>query len=393
MVHGLEKHKHIDHLVEGDIHRAIFRNLHGLDEVKLPDDAISLDLDVACAKITQNRTFYNFFPTAKFWRDWPTIIENNPEVKLAQLMNEVGNYMRRYSKTSLRPSPPPRKWTARYANTSVPHNTCKRKPDIVLMNQHNADAEVAPGWDNVLAVVELKLGQNPEQDPVEQLAQYARLVFGAQPDRFFMLGVAIIRTTMTFVVFNRSGLFVSDSFDVHEEPLRFMRVVAMMFLGREYLGFAPRFDYTPVDGNPSRTITVNCEAYEVEEILYTENVIRGRGTVCLSVKPKDGGENLVVKSSWVDVERQPREPEVLADLKDVPGITRLKNSETVDYRTRLDFDNLKEAKEEDLVQERKDQLERIENREPVRVVLTPLGTSILKINSLREFVGAMEEER
>lgn len=285
------------------------------------------------------------------------------------------------------------------------------------MNQRDANVKKAPGWDKVLAIVELKLGRKPEQDPVEQLAQYARLVFGEQPDRLFLLGVTIIRTKMTFVVFNRSGLFVSDSFDVNEHPLRFVRVVAMMFLDREYLGFDPRFDYTPVDGKPSRTITVNGETYNVQEILYIESVIRGRGTVCLSVKPKKGSENLVVKSSWVDVTRQLREPQILEDLKDVPGITRLQNSETVDYRTRTDFDgtkvrevtipqlsgkedrrtrqtmnqtiNRRKKEKEKVIQERNEQSERIENREPVRVVLTPLGTSMLKFKSLRELVRAM----
>ena len=183
--------------------------------------------------------------------------------------------------------------------------------------------------------------------PVEQLAQYARLVFGEQPARLLLL-VAFIRTKMTFAVFDRAGLFVSDSFDVNDNPLLFIRIVSMMFLDREHLGFDPLFDYTPVDGEPSRTITINGETYDVQELLYTQSMIRGRGTVCLSVKPKN--------REWVDVTGQLREPRILDELNDVPGITRQQNS--VDYRTRQDFDRLKKA-EKECIQERNNQSARI----------------------------------
>ena len=143
-----------------------------------------------------------------------------------------------------------------------------------------------------------------------------------------------------------------------------------------------------MDGKASRTITVSGETYRVQNILYTESVIHGRGAICLSVKPENENNNHVVKSSWIDVKRERREPELLGGLKDVPGISKLRNTETLSYRTRKDFDNLPNAKEL-WVNERERQSARMDNREQVRVVLSPLGTSMMKMKSVRESLWAI----
>jgi len=58
------------------------------------------------------------------------------------------------------------------------------------------------------------------------LARYARNVSAAQPRRGFLHGFILSHTKMKHHVFDRSGTFSMKSFDIHEEPKRFIRAVA-----------------------------------------------------------------------------------------------------------------------------------------------------------------------
>jgi hypothetical protein len=103
-----------------------------------------------------------------------------------------------------------------------------RKLDIFLTPTDVTSPNGEHNWSHVLVIGEHK--QNPDEDrsikTLVQLAGYAREVFGSQPDRRFVPGFTICGSLMRLWVFDRSGPYSSDSFDIHKYPERFTRVIA-----------------------------------------------------------------------------------------------------------------------------------------------------------------------
>jgi len=58
-----------------------------------------------------------------------------------------------------------------------------------------------------------------------QLATYMRDVFAAQPTQRFVHGFLLFDTQMQLWVFDRSGAYSSDTFDILKQPDRFIRAV------------------------------------------------------------------------------------------------------------------------------------------------------------------------
>jgi len=114
------------------------------------------------------------------------------------------------------------------ANKVLRGSEADRKLDMFLTP---TDA-VPPGgehdWSNVLLIGEHK--QNPDEDDSSktliQLAGYAREVFGSQPDRRFVPGFTICGSLMRLWMFDRSGAYNSEKFDIHKEPEQFAKVIA-----------------------------------------------------------------------------------------------------------------------------------------------------------------------
>jgi hypothetical protein len=107
-----------------------------------------------------------------------------------------------------------------------------RKLDILLTP---ADAVLLHGehdWSNVLVIGEHK--QNPDEDSstktLVQLAGYVREVFGSQPERRFVPGFTICGSIIRLWIFDRSGSYNSEKFDIYKEPERFVRVITRYVL-------------------------------------------------------------------------------------------------------------------------------------------------------------------
>ena len=393
-----ETHDRIDHLLIGEIDDACFSGIKRLDERKLPSTAIELVPEdvLPLLKTTRGTKLYN--RSTRKWTEWPfaaSYLEGPgaAEAQLAALLNQVGEGIAEDKEMA----GPPLKWTARYCNKAVPGTRCQRKPDIVLMRADDADelSDTSNGWASIFAVAELKTGTNQGR-PIEQLAHSARLVFGAQPDRQFVLGFTIHQNAMTFVVFNRGGLFSSDTFDVHSEPERLINIIGgMMFADREHIGFDSTMKITQFNEDEplDPTVEVNGHTYDICEILHVENVIRGRATVCLKVKRvvDNKGKFYVVKNGWVDERLALKEPAILEKLEGVPGVVQIVESEMLDGCT---SDELKKCDGKCLgtpTTERKDgedSEDRIDHRRQLRVVMTPVRTPILQFKSLKELVYA-----
>ena len=381
-----ETHRNIDHLVAGEIKGSVCMGLKGLDLLKLPDKAIKFDPDAVFESIKEEGVLYR----DGRWLDFPdSATQAQREGELEKIFNNIGDAVAKYRGVRGR-----RQWSSRFANTHVEHDRCERKPDVVLMNTKYTDTKVKVGWSRIFVVTEHKAGTSATmEDVLQQLAHTSRLIFGTQQDRRFVLGIALLNNSMTLVVFNRGGVLASDTFDVHSSPERFVRIVGgLLFADRVHLGFDSSMRLTEVDGRIGRYVDINRTRYAVEEVIHVESVIRGRATVCLKVKFDE--QTYVVKNSWVDVTRKPKEPDIMAILEGVRGVPTLVSHEYLRTKrdsydtTTSDIDAL-EAKGTITKDYASVCRKKLDERQQLRVVLSPFGSHLREFRSLRELLHAM----
>jgi hypothetical protein len=161
-----------------------------------------------------------------------------------------------------------------------------------------------------------------------QLATYMRDVFSAQPTRRFVHGFIIFAAQMQLWVFDRSGAYSSDTFDIRKEPQRFIHaIVGYAMMTDEDLGLGT---FVQRDGQHT-SITITDVASGKDQQLKleaspftTQRSIVSRGTTCY--RTADG--NQVVKFSWRSANRR-SEPEHLSASRGVPGIAKLNGSRDI----------------------------------------------------------------
>jgi Fungal protein kinase len=194
-----------------------------------------------------------------------------------------------------------------------------RKLDIFLSSA-SALPEGEHDWSNVLVIGEHK--SNPNEDrslkTLVQLAGYAREVFGSQPDRRFVPGFTICGSVMRLWVFDRSGSYSSENFDIHKEPERFVKVIA---------GYALMADaelglniFIKRDGNNKYIVAQEVKIYLEDKPIASTKAIVCRGTTCYRGRRIGLTEwEYVVKFAWPSDKRQ-REGRLLKLAKE-RGVT------------------------------------------------------------------------
>ena len=105
---------------------------------------------------------------------------------------------------------------------------CRRKPDLFLALSNTTKCNGKYNWVDVRVIGELKqsgiLGLYQEE--LVKFSGHAREVFTSQPARRFLHGFFIHGSMMELWVFDRSGPYSCEKFDVHKSPDRFIRVMA-----------------------------------------------------------------------------------------------------------------------------------------------------------------------
>ena len=201
------------------------------------------------------------------------------------------------------------------ANKVLRGSEADRKLDIFLTPANVALPNGEHDWTNVLVIGEHK--QNPDEDgstnTLLQLAGYAREVFGSQPDRRFVPGFTICGSVMRLWVFDRSGPYSSEKFDIHKEPERFVRVITGYALMTDAeLGLNT---FIRRDGNKyifAQGLRICLE----DKPLAWQRAIVCRGTACYRGRNKDpGGWEHVVKFAWPSDKRS-REGDLLKLAKE-----------------------------------------------------------------------------
>lgn len=207
-----------------------------------------------------------------------------------------------------------------------------RKLDISLSNSHVAGSGGKHDWTDVLVIGEHK--QNLDEDrgteTLVQLAGYAREVYGSQPDRRFVPGFTICGSLMRLWMFDRSGCYSSEKFDIHREPERFVTVMAGYALMTDAeLGLNT---YIHHDENGKHILARGVRILLEDKPIATQKAIVCRGTTCFRGRSSESTDwTCVVKLAWPSDKRQ-REGELmrLAKERGVQGVAEWFHDEPIE---------------------------------------------------------------
>jgi hypothetical protein len=217
------------------------------------------------------------------------------------------------------------------ANKVLRGSEADRKLDIFLSPANVALPNGEHDWSNVLVIGEHK--QNPNEDgstkTLLQLAGYAREVFGSQPDRRFVPGFTICGSVMRLWMFDRSGPYSSENFNIHKEPERFIRVIAgYALMADAELGLNT---FIKRDGKHRYIVAQGIRISLEDRPIAVTKAIVCRGTACYrGRRPSSTDWEYVVKFAWPSDKRQ-REGELLKLAKEnkVTGIAMWFNHEQI----------------------------------------------------------------
>ncbi len=209
------------------------------------------------------------------------------------------------------------------AHNALRGSEADRQLDIFLAPANVGLLNSKYDWSNVLVIGEHK--SNPKEDQyiktLIQLAGYAREVFGSQPDRRFVPGFTICGSLMRLWVFDRSGAYSSEKFDIHEEPERFITVITGYgFMTDAELGLNT---FIKRDGTGKYIIVRDVRISLEDKPIASTKAIVCRGTTCYRGRRSGSTDwEYVVKFAWPSDKRQ-REGDLLRLAKErgVTGIS------------------------------------------------------------------------
>ena len=253
-----------------------------------------ITLDLLGQLVYNDAPLYN--QQTGMWSDCPDLTQRTEERQLVNWLNFVCMRLSHIdpSKTPV----PKRLWSSHFATKPMGGSTTKRKPDIILVNHFKSNWK----WQDVHSIIEMTVsapnGTNKATlTPVikKTLGDKAFLMFEAQQNRRYVLVAALIRTLLHVHLYDRAGVVRMVAFDIHKEPLQFLRfLTGIAFVDSDLIGYDPTIRILP-----GRPVTVTVEnTYTIKETLYTSGMIRGRATICWRAE-RDGHE-YAIKDSWVD---------------------------------------------------------------------------------------------
>ena len=189
-------------------------------------------------------------------------------------------------------------------------------------------SKVTHEWKDVEVIGELKESNNDKKATLLQIGRYVRDVFSSQPTRRYVHAFSLCGS-MEAWVFDRSGPFGMAAFDIHDEPERFIRMIAgYVMTSDDELGLDT---FTERDGM-RQFITITEDAIGKEERLRLDpspiayqRAIVCRGTACFRAMALNSKYwQYVVKFSWTSNRRAPETDLLrLARQRGVSGVAEL----------------------------------------------------------------------
>ncbi|KAM3509002.1 hypothetical protein MY11210_006497 [Beauveria gryllotalpidicola] len=209
--------------------------------------------------------------------------------------------------------------------------TTQRQLDLFVKQRSDEALNAKHDWRHVLVVGELKKSDQKNKALWLQIGSAVRNVFASQPTRLFVPAFTLTGTEMETWIFDRSGPYSGATFDVHEEPEKFIQVMCgYLMMSNKELGL----DTITKEKDGMLFVTLPVEARgkkRKRELKLNPNPIAlqraivCRGTSCFLAKPTGAAKyDRVVKFSWTSSMRPP-EADLLrkANERGVKGLAKV----------------------------------------------------------------------
>ncbi|KAI4153240.1 MAG: hypothetical protein L6R39_001622 [Caloplaca ligustica] len=223
----------------------------------------------------------------------------------------------------------------------------KRRVDLIVKERKEEAPDAKHEWKGVRVIGELKESMYDWKGTLLQIGRYVRDVFAHQPTRRFVHAFALYGAQMETWVFDRSGPYSAATFDIHEEPERFVQVLCgYVMMSDEELGLDTFLEKN--DGKLFVTLPADCRGKKrklelAPDPIAHQRAIVCRGTSCYLAKAAPTDDfGCVVKFSWTS-DRRPPEANLLimAHERGVTGLAELVGHHRVtsiaEMREDLDF--------------------------------------------------------
>ncbi|OTB10888.1 hypothetical protein K445DRAFT_322656 [Daldinia sp. EC12] len=250
-------------------------------------------------------TAYN----GKRWTDFPTIPDEKP----------VWDWLCSLEEDFLENAP-------NKLHTTTTANQFKERKgqmDIFFKLAPETDSSGTFYYKDVLVIGEQKKSYDTGRFKADlfQLSRYVRSVFADQPTRRFVHAFSFCASKMELWVFDRSGAYSSDMFDIHDEPDKFARAfVGYATMDDDLMGldtFIERKDkhrYVIVDDASGKEIKV-----KLQNAIVRQKAIVCRGTTCYETQ-----DSHVAKFSWASDKRKLEVEQLnLAQAMGVEGVAKV----------------------------------------------------------------------
>ncbi|KAF2458841.1 serine/threonine-protein kinase Sgk2 [Lineolata rhizophorae] len=217
----------------------------------------------------------------------------------------------------------------RYYTIKVPKELtgaeAQRQIDLIVKRNTGELSDTKHDWRDIEVIGELKASNNNKKATLVQLGRYVRDVFACQPTRRYVHAFTICGRKMDVWIFDRSGCYSPGPFDIHDEPERFVQVIASYtMMNEDELGLDT---FIERDGG-CRFIHIEQGRRRLQlepEPLTRQRAIVCRGTSCYLTGDLDSeGWSYVTKFSWTSDKRKPEADLLgLANQRNVEGIAKL----------------------------------------------------------------------
>ncbi|KAI1475422.1 hypothetical protein F4774DRAFT_292185 [Daldinia eschscholtzii] len=250
-------------------------------------------------------TAYN----GKRWTDFPTIPEEKP----------VWDWLCSLEEDFLKNAP----YKLHTTTTASQFEERKGQMDIFFKLASGTNSSGIFYYKDVLVVGEQKKSYDTSRFKADffQLSRYVRSVFADRPTRRFVHAFSFCASKMELWVFDRSGAYSSDIFDIHDEPDKFARAfVGYATMDDDLMGldtFIERKDkhrYVTVDDANGKEIKV-----KLKTAIVRQKAIVCRGTTCYETQ-----DSHVAKFSWTSDKRKLEVEQLnLAQAMGVEGVAKV----------------------------------------------------------------------
>ncbi|KAF8547968.1 hypothetical protein OG21DRAFT_1489778 [Imleria badia] len=260
------------------------------------------------------------------------------EQTVAEWLNHISTYIRAHlsqfsdagpsSRTRGNIQHMTRRWSSE-SSTKAHHigdTNLELRPDLVLLQPDEYNKVPSSfSWRNIASFLELT-SQDFSSHLRLQLMKKAYGVFIAEPGRHFLIVLSIANIHFRMHVFDHSGVVHSCGYNLHRHAGFFVQVLYTLTTAPpEHLGFDPTLSFSTTISRMNCLCTelyimLNGKKYIILSLLFYNEMIHGRTTLCFIIYDPVNRKRYVVKDSWTRLGRVTTEEDMLTRIKE-KGLT------------------------------------------------------------------------